>query len=197
MAAKKAKTCRIEIQNKLPNILKAEVTGLEFHGPYWFSGFEDYYNPRLREIRRKYRIDGAVRGETNEWRKILKLRNWVKSRWHVDNGQSRGGDAFDILELAKQGHGFHCSPAPPSRMPCFPPTESSHVRLPQIVAGMTTAGASTTESMKSGRTISRSGSSSTRSSTTTSKRPAFHSLRRRPTKPCARTVAGASRCGRA
>lgn len=109
MAAKKAKTCRIEIQNKLPNILKAEVTGLEFHGPYWFSGFEDYYNPRLREIRRKYRIDGAVRGETNEWRKILNLRNWVKSRWHVDNGQSRGGDAFDILELAKQGHGFHCS----------------------------------------------------------------------------------------
>ena len=51
IAAKKAITCRIEIQNKLPNILKVEVTGLEFHGPYWFSGFEGYNNPRLSEIR--------------------------------------------------------------------------------------------------------------------------------------------------
>ena len=109
MAAKKAKPRRIQIQNKLSNILKAEVTGPQFHGPGWFSGFEDYHNPRLREIRQKYRIDSAVQGETNEWRKILKLRNWVKSRWHVDNNQNRGGDAFDILELAKQGYGFYCS----------------------------------------------------------------------------------------
>lgn len=109
MAKQKAKPRRIQVQNGLGNIARAEVIGPEFHGPTWFSGFEDYYNPRLKEIRKKYRIDSAVRGETNEWRKILKLRNWVKGRWHVDNSQNRGGDAFQILELAKQGHGFHCS----------------------------------------------------------------------------------------
>ena len=106
---KKQKPRRIEVQNAGRNIVRAEVTGPEYHGPDYFQGFEDFHNPRLKEIRRKYRIDSAVRGITNEWKKILTLRHWIKGRWHVDNSQNRGGDAFRILELAEQGHGFHCS----------------------------------------------------------------------------------------
>ena len=62
-----------------------------------------------RRLRQMYDIDRAVEGETNEFRRILKLRNWVHRQWPIDNEQSFNGDAFAILEKAKTGAGFHCA----------------------------------------------------------------------------------------
>jgi hypothetical protein len=89
--------------------IKTTVAGPQFHPTDHFHSFEDFYHPRLTALRRQYRLGDVIRGEKSQFRQILKLRHWVHQRWHVDNCQTRGGDAFQILELAKQGHGFHCA----------------------------------------------------------------------------------------
>lgn len=100
---------KLNIDHANGRIRSATISGPEATMPEFFQGFEDYYNPRLKELRRRYQIDRAIKGETNEFRKILKLRHWIHSQWPIDNSQRFGGDAFAILEHAKTGAGFHCS----------------------------------------------------------------------------------------
>jgi hypothetical protein len=64
-----------------------------------------------KRLREEYRLDDVVKGETSEFRQMLKLRHWVHSRWHIDNEQNFGGNVFEILEKAKSGEGFNCSHA--------------------------------------------------------------------------------------
>jgi hypothetical protein len=54
-------------------------------------------------------LEKVVAGEPDEFSRLLKLRHWVHSRWPIDNNQTFDGDAFEILEKAKTGAGFHCS----------------------------------------------------------------------------------------
>lgn len=89
--------------------LQATVTGPSFHDTELFRGFEDYHSPRLNRLRKEYELDQVVAGETDEFRRLLKLRHWVHTRWHIDNEQEFDGDAFAILEKAKTGTGFQCS----------------------------------------------------------------------------------------
>ncbi len=67
----------LRIQDASAAIVEATVTGPAFHAPELFQGFEDYYNPRLKRLREEYQLDKVVEGETNEFRRILKLRHWV------------------------------------------------------------------------------------------------------------------------
>ena len=102
--------CRpLHIEIADASIAAATVTGPEAHFPEIFHGFEDYYHPRLRTLRRRYRIDEAIEDDADEFRKILELRHWVHSQWPSDQAQSFSGDAFAILEEAKKGTGFHCA----------------------------------------------------------------------------------------
>jgi hypothetical protein len=43
--------------------------------------YEDFNNTRLKELRRKYRLDDVVRGAKSELEKMAKLRNWVNQQW--------------------------------------------------------------------------------------------------------------------
>ena len=99
----------LKIQNVNGHIASATLSGPAAALPEVFHGYEDYHNPRLKELRRRYKIDRAVKGETNEFRRILKLRHWIHSQWHIDNSQNFGGDAFAILDHAQTGAGFHCA----------------------------------------------------------------------------------------
>ena len=108
-ALSKEESRPLTIEGAADSIGRATVTGPRFHGPEVFAGIEDYHNPRLKRLRDEYGLDKVVAGETNEFRRILKLRNWVHSRWHIDNDQNFNGDAFAILEKAKKGEGFNCS----------------------------------------------------------------------------------------
>ena len=90
-------------------IVRATVCGPAFHAPEIFAAIEDYHNPRLKRLRDEYGLEKVVAGEPNEFRRLLKLRHWVHTRWPIDNDQKEGGDAFAILEKAKAGAGFHCS----------------------------------------------------------------------------------------
>lgn len=87
------------------------IRGPQFHSTRFSDDFEDFASPRIARLRAEYRLDEVVRGETSEFKKLLKLRHWVHSRWPIDNDQNFSGDAFAILEKAKTGAGFHCSHA--------------------------------------------------------------------------------------
>ena len=90
-------------------IVRATVSGPPFYAPEIFAAIEDYHNPRLKRLREEYGLEKVVAGEPHEFRRLLKLRHWVHTRWPIDNDQKEGGDAFAILEKAKAGAGFHCS----------------------------------------------------------------------------------------
>jgi Transglutaminase-like superfamily len=90
-------------------IVRATVNGPRFYAPEVFAAIEDYHNPRLKRLRDEYSLEKVIAGESKEFRRLLKLRHWVHTRWPIDNNQQEGGDAFAILEKAKTGAGFHCS----------------------------------------------------------------------------------------
>jgi len=90
-------------------IVRATVSGPRFYAPEIFAAIEDYHNPRLKRLRDEYGLQRVIAGEPKEFQRLLKLRHWVYSRWPIDNDQQEGGDAFEILEKAKTGAGFHCS----------------------------------------------------------------------------------------
>jgi hypothetical protein len=90
-------------------IVRATLSGPGFYAPEVLAAIEDYHNPRLKRLRDDYGLDKVIAGEPREFRKQLKLRHWVHTRWPIDNSQKEGGDAFAILEKAKAGAGFHCS----------------------------------------------------------------------------------------
>jgi hypothetical protein len=93
------------------SIVQATVSGPEFAASNLFVGVEDPRHPNAKRLREEYQLDDVVRGETSEFRKMLKLRHWVHSRWHIDNEQNFNGDVFAILEKAKAGAGFNCTHA--------------------------------------------------------------------------------------
>ena len=101
----------LHIEDADASLVNATVNGPKFAASTLFIGVEDPVNPLAKRLREEYRLDDVVAGETSEFRKMLKLRHWVHSRWHIDNEQNFNGDVFEILEKAKAGAGFNCSHA--------------------------------------------------------------------------------------
>ncbi|MEW6236082.1 MAG: transglutaminase domain-containing protein [Candidatus Omnitrophota bacterium] len=87
------------------------VKNPEYHGNELFRAYDSYYNPRIKQLRERYGLDQVVAGETDEWRRILRLRHWIKSKIRIENDHPTPtrGDAFAILDAALQGGGFHCA----------------------------------------------------------------------------------------
>src|SRR5688572_333731 len=99
----------MQLDGASETIIRATVSGPAFYAPEIFAALEDYHNPRLKRLRDEYGLEKVIAGEANEFKRFLKLRHWVHTRWPIDNDQKEGGDAFAILEKAKTGAGFHCS----------------------------------------------------------------------------------------
>jgi hypothetical protein len=76
-----------------------------------FPAYENLRHPRVQELRRKYRLDAVVAGETDEFRRILLLRQWIKSQIAINdaNPAPARDDAFSILDAARADGGFHCA----------------------------------------------------------------------------------------
>ena len=76
-----------------------------------FPAAENLRHPRCREIRRRYKLDAVVKGERDEFRRILLLRQWIKKHIRINNRYptKTRGDAFGILDAALKGGGFHCA----------------------------------------------------------------------------------------
>ncbi len=88
-----------------------DVKNPAYRGNEIFRAFENFYSPRVKELRERYELDKVVAGETDEFRRILLLRHWIFSTIRVDNEHPTPtrGDAFAILDAAMKGGGFHCA----------------------------------------------------------------------------------------
>ena len=77
---------------------------------YSFS-YESYDEPKLVELRRRYKLDEVVRDAKSEFEKFVLLRDWVKSRWAHGWDESKATDTLDGLALlkdAERGLEFCC-----------------------------------------------------------------------------------------
>jgi hypothetical protein len=76
-----------------------------------FLSYEDLAFPKFAELKEKYQLDTALKGETDELKRILLLRHWIKTVIRIDDHKrhySGGGFADGILDAALEGEGFHC-----------------------------------------------------------------------------------------
>lgn len=77
-----------------------------------FQLFEDLTSPKFGHLIKKYRLDTVVRGESDEFKRMLLLRHWIKSVIRIeDHSDHYSGDGYaeGILDAALKGEGFHCA----------------------------------------------------------------------------------------
>jgi hypothetical protein len=106
----------VEAMSDVPVAASRQFVVLSVENPRYcgnelFRAFENYYSPRVERLRSRYGLDGVVAGESDEWKRILLLRHWIKSHIAIDNDnptQTRG-DTFAILDAALKGGKFHCT----------------------------------------------------------------------------------------
>ena len=60
------------------------VKNPKYCGNELFRAFENFYSPRIGELRTRYGLDTVVAGETDEWKRILLLRHWIKSKIAIE-----------------------------------------------------------------------------------------------------------------
>ena len=89
----------------------AEVQNPAFRPNVVFQSYEDLSSPKFSHLITKYRLDTIFHGETDEFKRILLLRHWIKSVIAInDFGDPYPGDGYaeGILDAALKGQGFHC-----------------------------------------------------------------------------------------
>ena len=74
-----------------------------------FSPAEDLTSSRFKGLREKYKLDDAVKGETDEFKRILLLRHWLRKHVVVDRRKPAvARDALRMLEESPKGGAYHC-----------------------------------------------------------------------------------------
>ncbi len=69
--------------------------------------YENPLHPKLKELRKKYKLDEVIKGCDSEFEKMLKLKSWVAKQWYWHLPGPKSGmikwDALDILKTDKNG----------------------------------------------------------------------------------------------
>jgi hypothetical protein len=94
-----------------PEYFVEEVDNPVFKPNIEFMGQEDLNHPGFQMLREKYQLDTIFHGETDEFKRILMLRHWIRSVVSInDHGDPYPGDGYveGILDAALEGQGFHC-----------------------------------------------------------------------------------------
>jgi len=89
----------------------AEVENPAFSHNVAFLSYEDLSSEKFNHLITKYQLDTIFHGETNELKRILLLRHWIRSVISInDFGDPYPGGGFTegILDTALKGQGFHC-----------------------------------------------------------------------------------------
>ena len=75
-----------------------------------FVAFEDLSSPKFNALKEKYQLDTIFHGEKEEFKRILLLRNWIRSNIPINDPGPHPGDgsAESILDEGLKGNGFHC-----------------------------------------------------------------------------------------
>ncbi len=72
-------------------------------------GYEDLTNPRLAELRRRYRLPQVVHTGKSQFQQMLLLRNWVHHAIPRGRPAHFNLDALAILDSAAKGGAFYCT----------------------------------------------------------------------------------------
>jgi hypothetical protein len=83
----------------------------EFRGNSAFYSFEDLSSPKFAALRSKYQLDTIFHGEQDEFKRMLLLRNWIRTVINIaDFEEAYPGDGFaeNILDAGLKGQGYHC-----------------------------------------------------------------------------------------
>ncbi len=94
-----------------PEYALEEVDNPPFKPNVEFLGYENLNQPGFQILIEKYQLDTIFHGETDEFKRILLLRHWIRSVVSIDNhGDPYPGDGYveGILDAALEGQGFHC-----------------------------------------------------------------------------------------
>jgi len=75
-----------------------------------FKSYENLNSPKFNALKEKYQLDTIFHGETDEFKRILLLRNWIHEHIKIDDIGPYPGDGSceSILDNALKGAGFHC-----------------------------------------------------------------------------------------
>jgi hypothetical protein len=76
-----------------------------------FKSYEDLSSPQFQALKEKYKLDTVFHGEQDEFKRVLLLRNWIRTVIHIaDFEPSYPGKGFaqNILDEALKGQGYHC-----------------------------------------------------------------------------------------
>jgi hypothetical protein len=76
-----------------------------------FSSFEDLTSPKFKTFKEKYMLDTVFHGEEDEFKRMLILRNWIRTVMDISDFEDSypGDDYADrILDAGLKGQGFHC-----------------------------------------------------------------------------------------
>ena len=75
-----------------------------------FVGFEDLNSPKFEALKEKYQLDTLFHGETDELKRILLLRDWIRNHIQINDPGPHPGDGSceSILDHALTGSGYHC-----------------------------------------------------------------------------------------
>jgi len=91
--------------------ITVDVDNPKFKPNTVFIGSEDLSSPKFNHLIEKYQLDTIFHGETDEFKRILLLRHWIKSIIRIEDfGDPYPGDGNveAMLDFALQGQGYHC-----------------------------------------------------------------------------------------
>src|SRR5258705_9081811 len=72
--------------------------------------FDSWTNPRLKELRERYKLDDVIAPGRDEFEKQVLLMDWVHRQFKKFGKPSTAAKgALDILEGIEQGHTFFCA----------------------------------------------------------------------------------------
>jgi hypothetical protein len=87
----------------------APASNPEYRPNKLFGPPEDLASPRFVGLREKYRLDDVVKGEPDEFKRILLLRHWLRGHVVVDRRKPAvEWDALRMLEESPKGGAYHC-----------------------------------------------------------------------------------------
>jgi hypothetical protein len=88
-----------------------EIDNPEYRKNTAFKYTEDLTSPKFRNLIVKYQLDTVFQGEKDEFKRMLLLREWIKTVISIDDvgdPYPGGGYVEGILDAALDGSGFHC-----------------------------------------------------------------------------------------
>ncbi len=88
----------------------AQVDNPPFYPNTVFQSYENLSFPKFKALKEKYQLDTLFHGETDEFKRILLLRNWIHEHIKIDDIGPYPGDGSceSILDNALKGAGYHC-----------------------------------------------------------------------------------------